>query len=503
MPDYELVRNSDVYVARSTLNMNSTPKQRGRRGFRNLVVDAGWGLFAARDFKRDELVLDYRFVDGRRGIEVDRLDASQLEARYPDPLHPPTHVLRPHGSGISWDTLRCRGVGGFANSHTGHQNCLFRGSKIHMGSRGRKAGTELFLNYSYDHSYEWADEPEPEADFHHHPLDFSFCRPGTGGADVSVTATAHLATAAGPTSPTVRRSPPWDRLLQRLEEGSPPQPSLPVVNTPAPPRQGITHLAPPPPRVHPPRVRKTPAVGSRRSRRHAPPTAVRLPLPSLPEDTEALPDASSGDLSAPMPANEIVPSNPAPHPAAPHPPFPQVTASVGAAPRPTQGVICFQRSRPGAWSPEILVHVDTGSTSFSGLPLAPPSVNGWSSRSVTKSLKGFVAITPRVRQCLHRAVDRNPWGQVSEPSTALLRGMVRSDVAVWVVNLTAAASADLLDCKDSTECDSDCRWIPSTTALAVDWHGGLRLAQVAAALQSPAKVARPPARRRPRVLTAT
>jgi hypothetical protein len=98
------VHNSDVYVARSTLNMNSTPKQRGRRGFKDRIVDAGWGLFAARDFKRDELVLDYRFVDGRGGIEVDCLNASQLKARYPDPLHPPTHVLRPHGSGISWDT---------------------------------------------------------------------------------------------------------------------------------------------------------------------------------------------------------------------------------------------------------------------------------------------------------------------------------------------------------------------------------------------------------------
>ena len=54
--------------------------------------------------------------------------------------------------------------------------------------------------------------------------------------------------------------------------------------------------------------------------------------------------------------------------------------------------------------------------------------------------------------------------------SALLRGMVRNDVAAWVVNLTAAASVDLLDCKDSVECDSDCRWIPSTTALAVDWH---------------------------------
>ena len=31
--DHEFVRNSDVYVARSTLNMNSTPKQRGRRGY--------------------------------------------------------------------------------------------------------------------------------------------------------------------------------------------------------------------------------------------------------------------------------------------------------------------------------------------------------------------------------------------------------------------------------------------------------------------------------------
>ena len=191
----ELMRNSDVYVARSTLNLNSTAKQRGRRGFRCCVVDAGWGLFAARDFRRDELVLDYRFVDGKRGVEVDRLDAGQLEARYPDPLQPPTHVLRPHGSGVSWDTLRCRGVGGFANSHTGHQNCLFRGSKIHVGSRSRKAGTELFLNYSYDNSYEWADGPEPEADFHHHPRDFSFHRPGTGGADVAVSLTAAAVTA--------------------------------------------------------------------------------------------------------------------------------------------------------------------------------------------------------------------------------------------------------------------------------------------------------------------
>ena len=449
--DHELVRNSDVYVARSTLNMNSTPKQRGRRGFRLGIVDAGWGLFAARDFKRDELVLDYRFVDGRGGIEVDRLDASQLEARYPDPLHPPTHVLRPHGSGISWDTLRCRGVGGFANSHTGHQNCLFRGSKIHVGSRSRKAGTELFLNYSYDRSYEWADEPEPEADFHHHPLDFSFRRPGTGGPDVAVslTAAAGVTTSAGPTPHTVfptksqarveRRTPPWDRLRRASEDGSPPLQLLqPAAASPLRPNS-YTHLTHPPVKTGLPRVKRTPAVGKRRSQRHALPVPAHVPLPPLLEDSEDLFEevvsSASGQSPPPLTMGPVRYS--AGTQSAPYPPTwspreqdmvlpPQVMASVSSTTRPTQGVICFQRSRPGAWSPEILVYVDAGSTTFSGLPLAPPSANGWSSRSVTKSLKDFVAITPRVRQCLHRAVDRNPWGQVSEPSTALLRGLVRT-----------------------------------------------------------------------------
>ena len=268
VPHHELVRNPDVYVARSTLNMNSTPKQRGRRGFKSRIVDAGWGLFAARDFKRDELVLDYRFVDGRGGIEVDRLDAAQLEARYPDPLHPPTHVLRPHGSGTSWDTLRCRGVGGFANSHTGHQNCLFRGSKIHVGSRGRNAGTELFLNYSYDNSYEWAEGPEPEADFHHHPLDFSY------GRLRSIPARAQ------------RKAPPWDRLRKASEDGSPPLQLLqPVATVPLRP-SSYRHITHPPVKTGVPRVKKTPAVGKRRSQRRAPPAPAHLPLPPLLEDSE-------------------------------------------------------------------------------------------------------------------------------------------------------------------------------------------------------------------------
>ena len=382
-------------------------------------------------------------------------------------------MLRPHGSSISWDTLRCRGVGGFANSHAGHQNCLFRGSKIHVGSRGRKAGTELFLNYSYDNSYEWADEPEPEADFHHHPLDFSFCRPGTGGADVAVNLTAAGATTAvSPTSPNVfpprslakaeRKAPPWDRLRQAIT----PQPSLRSIAESSL-RLRHDNPTPPPAKVCAPRVRKAPAVGLRRSRRHPPLATQRPPLPTLPEDAEDLPDGPVTFMGEPLASlpdrppgrrciccgpdggrciNMAQPNGVGPHRSgrwcawctptegdercgclcgecevhdyntegelsvprpqlAPYPhmrspreedmiPLPQVAASVSSTPRPTQGVICFQRSRPGAWSPEILVHVDTGSTTFSGLPLAPPSVNGWSSRSVTKSLKDFVAITP-------------------------------------------------------------------------------------------------------------
>ena len=51
-------------------------------------------MFLARDMKRDAVVLDYRFVDGREGVEVDRLSADQLERRYPNPLFLATHVLK-------------------------------------------------------------------------------------------------------------------------------------------------------------------------------------------------------------------------------------------------------------------------------------------------------------------------------------------------------------------------------------------------------------------------
>jgi hypothetical protein len=53
--------------------------------------------------KRDAVVLDYRFVDGREGIEVDRLNADQLEKRCmalwgqnsldPNPMHTTKETL--------------------------------------------------------------------------------------------------------------------------------------------------------------------------------------------------------------------------------------------------------------------------------------------------------------------------------------------------------------------------------------------------------------------------
>ena len=133
-PGRVLARTPDVYVSASRLNRNSTAKQRGRRGYREPIVDAGWGLFLARDMKKDATVLDYRFVDGRGGVEVDRLDAAQLKERYPDPMLPATHVLKVWNSSTYWDTLRCQGIGGFANSQVGQQNCSLQNAFFGSGA---------------------------------------------------------------------------------------------------------------------------------------------------------------------------------------------------------------------------------------------------------------------------------------------------------------------------------------------------------------------------------
>ena len=86
-------------------------------------------------------------------IKVDRLDAAQLKERYPDPMLPATHVLKVWNSSAYWDTLQCQGIGGFANSQVGQQNCLFRGTKIKIGKTGRGVGTEVFVSYSSSNSY--------------------------------------------------------------------------------------------------------------------------------------------------------------------------------------------------------------------------------------------------------------------------------------------------------------------------------------------------------------
>ena len=77
-----LLANNILYsVAASLLNRSATAKQRGRHGFKDPVVDAGWGLFLAHDMARNDRVLDYRFVDGREG--VDQLKRSSFSVGAP------------------------------------------------------------------------------------------------------------------------------------------------------------------------------------------------------------------------------------------------------------------------------------------------------------------------------------------------------------------------------------------------------------------------------------
>ena len=76
-----------------------------------------------------------------------------------------------------------------------------------------------------------------------------------------------------------------------------------------------------------------------------------------------------------------------------------------------------------------------GTSSFSGLPLGPPSINGWSACEVTKSLRDYVAVKPRIHQRIHQAVDRNPWSQTSEETNPFSSALDRKSVAVWVIKL--------------------------------------------------------------------
>jgi hypothetical protein len=115
---------------------------------------------------RNDVVVDYRVVDGREGTEVDRLNADQLRERYSDPLQPPTHVLQAWGSSSYWDALPCKGIGGFANSRVNQQNCLFRGYRICIGKTGQRADSEVFVSYSSSKSYQWARDLTTGEDFY-------------------------------------------------------------------------------------------------------------------------------------------------------------------------------------------------------------------------------------------------------------------------------------------------------------------------------------------------
>ena len=144
-----------VRIQRSTLN---TPRRkRARKGHVQMICEAGEGLYATRDFKAGEWILDYRYKQGKRkeGDEVDMLSKEELQERYPPTTDMPhgtgTHVLHPQGKWY-YDTARSGGVGGKLNTRPGQQNARFRGAQVHATAVIRK-GDEIYAPYTYKGSY--------------------------------------------------------------------------------------------------------------------------------------------------------------------------------------------------------------------------------------------------------------------------------------------------------------------------------------------------------------
>ena len=399
----------------------------------------------------------------------------------------------------------------------GYQNCLFRGTKIRIGKTGCKENTEVFLSYSSSNSYRWASDLQLGEDFYTRRTAqpqrrVRVRRPPWTTVPWSAAATMDFHARRPPWSTTPwSATPPWAAMQSTAMQSTATQVQPPAYSAS---HVGTSEPAGPAPCM-PSRLSRLPSEPSLRLRRRTTSgqtqltsrsrtsarsrKALPLTLPPLPEEEGESPPLPF----QPPPETDL------------EPPIPPCVVAALRSPRPSpSGVICFQRSRPGAPSPEVLVHATfdplssrgAGTSSFSGLPLGPPSVNGWSARDVIRSLRDYVAITPRVRQRVHQAVDRNPWGQASEETDPFAKGPDRGSVAVWVVNLTPSASYDLLDFKDTdadglplpqrtgVDFDTDCRWIPSTTALAVDTLGGLRRAQKVNGIRQPP----PPTKRPPR-----
>ncbi len=146
-----------VTVKRSTVN--TSKKKRARTGYKKPIVEAGEGLFATRDFRPNENILDYRYKGGvkREGDKVDWLTHEEFERRYPPtsgmPFGSGTHVLKPRSSSLYFDTARSGGIGGKANTRPGKQTARFKGSQMVAGQRGIRKGQEIFVPYSQSRSY--------------------------------------------------------------------------------------------------------------------------------------------------------------------------------------------------------------------------------------------------------------------------------------------------------------------------------------------------------------
>jgi hypothetical protein len=226
------------------------------------------------------------------------------------------------GSSFYWDTLRCKGVGGFANSCVGQQNCLFRGSKIHVGKSGCSAGTEVLVSYSPGNSYQWARSLEATDDFY-------------ARGSVLAPAGARL------------RRPPWPRLSSATP------PSLSPTPPPPPPTKTTSHN---PPQSTPslkslpePSMRLRRGLTSGRAQPLSDPAESPQPPPTRrPRPTRDPPAAFRSPSLLPLAEKDGEMEPPFRPPTEADLEQPSVVAAVRADTSPSSGVICFQRSLPGA-----------------------------------------------------------------------------------------------------------------------------------------------------------
>ena len=95
---------------------------------------------------------------------MDWLTHEEKVIRYPPtPTNPEgtgTHIVKPNGHTLYYDTVLTGGVGGKANSRRGNQNATWSGSNIVAGNKAINPGDEIFIPYTTGRSYIMADEED-------------------------------------------------------------------------------------------------------------------------------------------------------------------------------------------------------------------------------------------------------------------------------------------------------------------------------------------------------